>query len=212
MSDARVDFDGGVAYRAARQRITALVTGDGVDPEMVVPATPEWSVHDVVAHLAGIARDAATGNMEGARTDPWTAAQVERSRDVPIADLLAQWELDAPLIEGFLSSAGGVLARSGVIDIHTHEADLLGALGRPVALPAEFLQWAGSVLREELPVVPRVGDLELVRARLGRRTETEVRAYDWPADPGADLDWFFVFGRAETSLGEAVAGEVSGLI
>lgn len=202
MSDARVDFDGGLAYRAARERIMALVTTDGVDPEMVVPATPEWSVHDVVAHLAGIARDAATGNMEGAPGDAWTAAQVERSRGVSIADLVAQWELDAPLIEGFFSEAGEGLARAGVIDIHTHEADLLGALGRPVVLPDEFLQWAGAALREELRVVPPVSDLELVRARLGRRTETEVRAYDWPADPGVDLGWFFVFGCAETPLGE----------
>jgi len=202
MSDARVDFDGGLAYRAARERIMALVATDGVDPDMVVPATPEWSVHDVVAHLAGIARDAATGNMEGAPGNAWTAAQVERSRGVSIVDLVAQWELDAPLIEGFFSAAGEGLARAGVIDIHTHEADLLGALGRPVVLPDEFLQWAGAALREELRVVPPVSDLELVRARLGRRTETEVRAYDWPADPGVDLGWFFVFGCAETPLGE----------
>ncbi|MEN9822748.1 MAG: hypothetical protein RLZ04_1174 [Actinomycetota bacterium] len=205
MNDAQGDFDGGLAYRAARHRIVALVTAPGVDHDAIVPATPEWSVHDLVAHLAGIARDAATGNMAGAPGDAWTAAQVERSRGLSVADLVAQWEQDAPMIEAFFSSAGAGLAQRGVIDIHTHEADLLNALGRPVELPADFLQWVGALFREELRLVPRVSDLELLRARLGRRTEAEVRAYDWPSDPGDDLDWFFAFGIAERSLGEVSA-------
>jgi hypothetical protein len=109
------------------------------------------------------------------------------------------------MIEAFFSSAGAGLAQRGVIDIHTHEADLLNALGRAVELPADFLQWVGALLREELRLVPRVSDLELLRARLGRRTEAEVRAYDWPSDPGDDLGWFFAFGIAERSLGEVSA-------
>ena len=49
--------DLGALYREARECITALVSED-VDASDV-PATPEWTVHDVVAHLSGIVEDGA---------------------------------------------------------------------------------------------------------------------------------------------------------
>ena len=52
------------------------------------------------------------------------------------------------------------------------------------------------------PVDLQISDAEWYRGRLGRRTEAEVRAYPWPVDPTPYLDVFFVFGRAEQSLGE----------
>ena len=73
--------DLGVLYRAARERISALVSEPGIDPLLVVPATPAWNVHDVVAHVSGIAVDGTTGNMAGAPGDEWTAAQVARNAD-----------------------------------------------------------------------------------------------------------------------------------
>jgi len=67
-------IDLGETYKAARERISRLVTGDNIDPTLPVAATPEWTVHCVVAHVAGIAVDASTGNMEGAPGEAWTAA------------------------------------------------------------------------------------------------------------------------------------------
>jgi uncharacterized damage-inducible protein DinB len=49
-------YDLGASYRAARERITALVSADGVDMSRRVPATPEWALHDVLSHLAGVDR------------------------------------------------------------------------------------------------------------------------------------------------------------
>ncbi|MEB3035257.1 maleylpyruvate isomerase N-terminal domain-containing protein, partial [[Mycobacterium] nativiensis] len=41
-------------YRAARGRISTLATGLTADQlSLAVPATPGWSVHDVLAHLTG---------------------------------------------------------------------------------------------------------------------------------------------------------------
>ncbi len=197
-------------YRAARLRISALV--DDTVGGRPVPATPLWDVHDVVAHLAGITEDAATGNMEGVTTDPWTAAQVERGRSKTVAELLAMWEQLAPGIEWFLSSPDGSSAFRAVLDIHTHEADLLNALGRPVDLPGEFLDWitpltqtdlADAVAAAGLPAVTvEASDLQWFRGRLGRRTVAEVSGYGWSADPAPYLDLWFIFGRAEQSLGE----------
>lgn len=198
-------------YRASRERIVALVSDDVGD--VTVPATPEWTVHDVVAHLAGIAEDARTGNMAGATTDPWTAAQVERGRSKSVAQLVEQWSADAGGVEWFLSTPEGAASSwRAVLDIHTHEADLQGALGMPVALPAEVVEWVAAVLLDAFaegvaaaglpPVSVAASPLEVFRSRLGRRTADEARALAWSADPEPYLDHWFVFGRADHALGE----------
>jgi uncharacterized protein (TIGR03083 family) len=202
--------DLGEMYRAARVRISALVSDEVA--AVRVPATPLWDVHDVVAHLAGVTEDVHTGNMEGVTTDPWTAAQVERGRTKTVADLVAMWDEYAPRVEWFLSTPDGASAYRAVLDVHTHEADLLNALGRPIDLPAGFLTWMTPLLRDSFDeAVAQAGlpaptvnasNLQWFRGRLGRRTADEVRAYGWSADPVAYLDHWFIFGRAERSLGE----------
>ena len=206
-----MDVDRGALYESARQRFAALV-GAGVDPDAAVPATPAWTVHDVVAHLAGIARDAMTGNMEGAPGEAWTAAQVARGLGVPIADLLAQWAIDAQGVAAFLSSPDGESVSAAVSDVHSHEADLRHALGLPVAVPAPFLSWCAEALRDGFADAvreaglaantPAIDDVEWFRGRLGRRTEAEVRAYPWPVDATPYLESFVVFGPATHSLAE----------
>jgi hypothetical protein len=66
----------GTVYEGGRRRILELVAD--LDDRAVatpVPACPEWSVQDVVAHLTGVCADIMAGNVAGAATDPWTAAQ-----------------------------------------------------------------------------------------------------------------------------------------
>ena len=207
-----MSVDPGVLYRTCRERITALVLAPGVDESLVVPATPEWTVHDVIAHLSGIAEDATSGNMAGAPGDVWTAAQVARGKDRSLGDLLDQWTTLAPFMEAVFSSPEGAPRLNGVFDVHTHEADLRNALGLPVDVPADFLGWVAGIFRAGFadavaaaglpPVTVEAADLEWFRGRLGRRTEDEVRGYGWSADPDPYLDTFFIFGRAARSLGE----------
>ncbi|MDO8361468.1 MAG: maleylpyruvate isomerase family mycothiol-dependent enzyme [Actinomycetota bacterium] len=205
-------IDLGVLYRGARERITTLVAAGDVPDALVVPATPDWTVHDVVAHVVGVAEDAATGNMAGAPGDAWTAAQVARGAGGTISELLAGWAQHGPALEGFLSGPGGGMAAAAAMDVHCHEADLRHALGLPSAPPAEFLAWAGPSMRDRFeaqvaeaglrPLALEISDLEWFRGRLGRRTEAEVAAYPWPVAAEPYLDLFFIFGRAATSLGE----------
>lgn len=207
-----MSIDLGVLYGAARARIGELVSRPTTDPDLPVPATPRWTVHDVVAHVSGVAADGTSGNMAGAPGEEWTAAQVQRSATRSIAELLAEWEGTGQLMEGFLSSPAGVNASAAVMDIHTHEADLRHALGLPLEVPVDFLAWAGEAMRDGFaeavaaaglpPVEVTAPDVEWFRGRLGRRTDAEVRAFEWSADPGPYLDSFFIFGRAEQSLGE----------
>ena len=101
---------------------------------------------------------------------------------------------------------------AGIFDVYTHEADLRQALGLPVVVPDDFLDWACPQLRDGffervsqqgLPEVQvDVSYLEWFRGRFGRRTADEVCAYQWTTDPAPYLDLFFIFGRATTSLHE----------
>lgn len=205
-----MSIDLGSLYRASRRRITTLV--DDAKAETWVPATPLWRVHDVIAHLAGITEDVMTENMAGVTTDAWTAAQVERGRTQTLDELLSLWDRYAPTVEEFLSSPHGASAYLAVLDIHTHEADVLNALGLPVDLPDDFLHWMQPVLERDFheavgsagcdPVEVTASNLQWFRGRLGRRTEHEVRSYGWSHDPGPYLDIWFIFGRAEQSLWE----------
>lgn len=207
-----MSVDPGLLYRTCRERITALVSAPGVDETQVVPATPEWSVHDVIAHLSGITEDATSGNMVGAPGDVWTAAQVVRGKERSLDDLLTQWTTLAPLVEAVFSSPEGAPMLNGVFDVHTHEADLRNAFGMSADVPADFLGWAAAMFRSGfssavaaagLPAVEvEASDFEWFRGRLGRRTVDEVCAYGWSADPTPYLDTFFIFGRATQSLGE----------
>jgi uncharacterized protein (TIGR03083 family) len=208
-----VPVDLGQLYRQGRLRITDLVSDQ--EGDRPVAATPLWTVHDVVAHMAGVMEDVRTGNMEGVTTDPWTAAQIERGRSKSVSELLDQWTRDAVGPEAILSTPEGAPYFRAVVDIMTHLADLLTAFGRPVDLPPEFLSWTTPQLIEAfnqeatshgLPLVEvEAPDFEVFRGRLGRRTEAEVRSFEWSANPEPYLDTWFIFGRAESPLGEICA-------
>ncbi|MCX6520529.1 MAG: hypothetical protein NTZ21_07680 [Actinobacteria bacterium] len=208
-----MSLDLGAAYREARLRIAALVSDEVGD--LPVAATPGWNLHDVVAHVTGVADDATAGNMAGAPGEAWTAAQVARGAGRTVAEMVDGWHEKGPFVEMFLSSPEGASRAAAVFDIHTHECDLLTALGRPISVPADVLAWIGESFREGfarqvgeagLPSVSvELSDLELFRSRLGRRTADEVGAYGWSADPAPYLDHWFVFGVAERSLGERTA-------
>ena len=71
------------------------------------------------------------------------------------------------------------------------------AYGEERARGEEAVAVAGlESIQVDIPAV------ELFRSRLGRRTVAEVMAYSWSADPTPYLDAWFLFGRAEQSLGE----------
>jgi len=203
-------MDLGAMYRASRLRVGQLASAS--ESSRPVPATDGWSVHDVVAHLAGIAEDAANGNMAGAPGDDWTAAQVARGRDTSIERLLFQWAGHATLVEAFLSTPEGIDRSAAVVDVNTHEADLRHALGLPVEPDEEFIGWIAPNLldgfhravaeRELPPVTVEAGPIEIWRGRLGRRTAGEVGALGWSADPTEYLATWFIFGPRSTPLGE----------
>lgn len=210
-------------YEQIRGRIVELATG--ADEHARVPATPDWTVRDLVAHLVGVRSDIASGNTEGAATDPWTQRQVDERAGRSVPELVAEWDqltASAPLPdEG---------APSAAVDGSCHEQDLRGAVERPGArddasvefaltgllsmvkgklaeagLPALAVEYDGSrtVVGDGEPgATVRGSTFELMRTVSGRRSRAQAAALSWTSDPKKYLDVIFVFGPAQHDLNE----------
>lgn len=214
-------IDVGAAYRGARERITALAADRPDAWERPVPHCPDWTVREVLAHLAGIVDDAVHGNLAGVATEPWTRAQVaKRSRDT-VPEILAEWAGLAPLFEAVLTENGMRYAQP-VFDIATHEHDLRTMLGVPgartsaaVIIGATFLLGRDRGVQVIIDGEPRVtceGEpvatlrcswFDAVRAFGSRRTREQILAMDWDRDPSPVLDTMTPFGLPVTAPDEA---------
>src|SRR5687768_2365006 len=117
--------DVAAVYAEGRGRITEIVTG--LKPAEVagtVPCCPDWSVHDVVAHLAGVCADVLAGNLAGVATDPWTDAQVQARRGRSTEEVIAEWSEVAPQVEAFANDFPARMGEQWVGDLTTHEHDI----------------------------------------------------------------------------------------
>ncbi|MFN2593671.1 MAG: maleylpyruvate isomerase family mycothiol-dependent enzyme, partial [Actinomycetota bacterium] len=138
--------DMGALYRGTRARIGELVLADEAKSKTIVPATPEWTIKDVIAHLTGVCEDILSGNIADAPSDPWTAAQVERVRDVPLSELIERWDKAASQVEPLTPMFPDRTASQWVADIVSHEHDLRGALESPGARDSDAAEVAVDFL------------------------------------------------------------------
>lgn len=119
-------------YAATRSRVRALLTdSDERAAAAVVPACPEWTVHDLCAHLVGVpAALVARDNPPQGDNQPWVDRHVAERSDRDLGELLDEWDAVGPAFEGLMRKLphafGGL-----VYDAVAHEHDLRGALGRP---------------------------------------------------------------------------------
>lgn len=217
--------DYAAVYRGSRERTTELVRAAPPDAlARTVPAAPEWSVADTVAHLVAVADDVLAGRLTDLPDDARTAEQVARRRGRPIADVLADWDELGPRLEAALAARR--VPPQPVHDAVVHEADLRAALGagrppdeawRPLLRHAErgFGRWsAGGALVLEVdgravtigsgePVATAPVDAyELWRALFGRRSRAQVAAWAWTGEPGPLLADLSRFGPTEVDLHE----------
>jgi uncharacterized protein (TIGR03083 family) len=210
-------------YVQAHDRVAALVRHvSDDDTGRVVPATPEWTVHDLVAHLAAIPSDIVSGRLSGIPDNEHTREQVAARRHRSIGELLEEWKaaLD-PVVE---AARAGLVPPPLAIDAITHEQDLRGALhaahldddaalrfaltgytfrlsrrlnaaGLPALRLRDPARGFSAVAGEGEPAVTVTAtEFELFRAVAGRRSRSQVAGYDWDGDPAAHLDCFCVFG------------------
>lgn len=95
--DGRIAEMFDVVYRNARGRLAELAQGLSAEQlHTPVAATPEWTVHELFAHLVGGAADVASGRLDGLPGDEWTARHVGERRHRSVSELLAEWDLVGP--------------------------------------------------------------------------------------------------------------------
>ena len=206
-----------VGYRALRGRVRGIV--ESAAPAAVEgpsPATPGWTVHDVLAHLVGVTDDVVHGLLDGIATDPWTAAQVEIRRGVPAGEMLDEWDAHAEEFESMLGAVPMEIAGQALFDAATHEHDIRCALRCPGARDSDALALAWEWVVATRPTtgmptmrfVTEVGEtvvgegeplatveasrFEILRASTGRRSAREIEAYGW--DPSAMPELLIVAG------------------
>lgn len=224
--------DYAATYRDTRRGLTDLTAGlDDATLASAVPATPDWAIRDVVAHVIGIVSDLLAGNLTGVGTDEWTAAQVDPRRLLPFTAVLAEWGEQGPAIEAQLATWPPEFAEPLLSDLAVHDLDVRGALDRrdardTPAVAVAFEHYAQTLgdriddagvgaLRlqpdDAATVVAGTGDpdvtvrasrFELLRACTGRRSAEQVRRYEWDGDPDRVLAFLAAYPMRETPLHE----------
>lgn len=218
-------------YRDSRTRIGELVRDlDDTALARRVPACPDWTVRELVAHVCGVAEDSLAGNINNLGGPAWTASQVEKRRDLPTDRLLDEWAGFGEQIEAGLDDLHPTLASALIGDLITHEHDLRGALEAPGARDAEgvvistsfYARNFGKRLKDAgLPtLVVRGGEhewtagreepigtvsaplFEMLRGLTGRRTLDEVKTFEWSVDAAPYLEIFPMYPVTQSSHNE----------
>lgn len=189
-------------YRHVRDNVTELLSGAGpAEEKLVVPACPEWTLWEMLAHLVCVAT-AAIGKLSGGLS---AASSSSRGMDIP--SLLARWHELGAEVDALLADAHGRPGNILVMDAFTHELDIRYAIGAelPAAHPAfvpSFTVLANgfgaAVSDHGLPALRlstggtqwTVGDGEpeatvtatrydLYRSLAGRRSHHQITALGW---------------------------------
>ena len=192
-----------LAYRTVRRHVAELALRAPEVADTMVPACPEWTVRDLVAHLAA--------NCAGMLGEPAAAD------GTGFADVVAGWQRAAGRMERLAADGAMDIIRM-LMDAFTHELDLRAALG--VAAPVDHVAYppalevvvgglSWSVSSRGLPALRLVCEdtcwavgagrpvatvtaprYHLYRSLTGRRTHAQIAGLDWSADPGQWLPAF----------------------
>jgi uncharacterized protein (TIGR03083 family) len=187
----------GEVYRANIDAVTGLAEGLSTEELSTrVPATPDWTVHDVLAHLAGSPADALSGRMDGAPGPAWTERHVgERAAhttDHIVAELRGS-------IDAVVTSLDGSDRPALVWNAAVHHADLHEALGKGAPPPQMWRPVVDAMapsLGEHAGVLAGVSDYEKFRMFFSRRSRSQTAAWGTGLDQET-LDGFSIFGPRE---------------
>ncbi|WET81321.1 maleylpyruvate isomerase family mycothiol-dependent enzyme [Amycolatopsis sp. QT-25] len=190
-------------YRQVRGNIALLLTGHAGAGERPVPACPQWTVRELVAHLTQIC-DRVITRFGGA------ACPVPESASV--AEVLRLWLERGPEADALLDADGDGKSRGDimVMDAFTHELDLRYALGAPPpeahgawlrsfevlvgglgsslgehGLPGLRIETEGATWiagTEPVAAVLSGTPVDLYRSLAGRRSPAQIAALAWPGD------------------------------
>jgi len=166
-------------YAQARERVIELVSSaDPAALESTVPATPDWTGRQLLAHLVGVSADVLAQRFDMAGTDGWSARQVSERADTSVADLVDEWRAAAPAFDAALAGQPlegmiGALAT----DIVQHEFDMRGLLGAPVT------EQAAAAMEPALNFMVGFLDRRVKKAGLAA-LHVKAGSEEWTLGPG----------------------------
>jgi uncharacterized protein (TIGR03083 family) len=131
-----------VAYHTCRENICGLLDRHPGAAGVTVPACPDLTVRDLLAHLVEVCWDVhgrMTGAPQGAPEAPTEVILAEMS----LAELLAGWTSIGDRIERLM--AGGKPGANAILamDVFCHELDVRQAFGEPA--PADHPSYPGAL-------------------------------------------------------------------
>lgn len=214
-------------YTRVQDRLIALVTDGGTDLATTIPATPDWTIRDLLAHLAGVPADVIAGNMADAPSEAWTHAHVSSRVEATPEEIIAEWREQIALLQDALATPNATGLFSDVV---VHEQDVRGALGQPGARDTDEIRAVAEVFiaslgrrfaEKGLPALKVVVDgeahvigegepageltlsaFEATRVFTGRRSPDQVKARFTSGNPQVWIDSLFLFGPRKTPLSE----------
>ncbi|HEY3262860.1 MAG TPA: maleylpyruvate isomerase family mycothiol-dependent enzyme [Pseudonocardiaceae bacterium] len=210
-------------YDQTRRRLAEFVASLP-EPDLArqVPATPDWTIKDVIGHLVGnvvnLLRDdfpvaffAAFGQpAQVAELNEWTARMVAERREAGLPELLAEWETSIPAVVGMLRGETALpdkvppyVGSIMVTDLGAHQLDIYGALG---------------LVRDRDSAPVRIGISGYVASssvRLGGSPPLRLQAEDktylmGPGEPGATVTIASRFELFRALSGRRSANQVRG--
>ena len=185
-------------YDDGRRQVLAMDL-DASRLALQVPACPEWTVRDLIAHLAGIAADSLRGSYFAdaldawrdpaiaERREGWTAGQVSSRADRPIESVLREFDEYSGKLVTLMRRGDGPdgpawLLSAPVGDLAVHLADLREALGLEPDETSPITHFGFAAYRDWLHARIAESGLPSLRLSDGHR--------DWvlgSGDPGATL-------------------------
>lgn len=94
----------------------------------LVPATPGWTIRDVLAHVVGITADLNAQRFGHGDPELWTANQLALRADHSLKTLIVEWDREAPLFESGLGLFGYEFGAHYLGDLLQHVLDVDAAL------------------------------------------------------------------------------------
>ncbi len=138
-------------YQAVRaELISQLERLDGAAASSVVPACPEWSVKDVVAHICGLNVELLAGvPFQTIGSEEATSRQVDDRQHLSLDEVISEWLSVAPSIDELFKAdtnvAAALLADLVVHAYDLHELILQDITVAATAIPLSAQRYAGRL-------------------------------------------------------------------
>ncbi len=146
----------------AQRRVVELIESLAEkDFEQTVPACPDWTVTQLLAHMVGLNADVLAGDEPDDHNRTWTQAQVDRRADRGPADLVSEWRSLTQPMQDWMRQHGV----RPLNDVVIHEQDLRGAVARPGGRDTDGLAAVRDVMAERFATRIRRAQLPPVQLR-----------------------------------------------